>query len=111
MVWLDQLMVYDPATNHWTTRARMPKVRWDAAGATAAGRLHIIGGYGEQPDGRTAVYRTHFVYDPATDTWTTRAPLPTARTRISASRVVVAGKPRIEVVGGSRPGNNLQYIP
>jgi N-acetylneuraminic acid mutarotase len=111
VVWLDRLMVYDPATNQWTTRARMPKVRWDAASAIVAGKLHIIGGYGEQADGRTAAYRTHFVYDPATDTWTTKAPLPTARARIAATRVVVSGKPRIQVVGGDRPANNLQYVP
>lgn len=51
------------------------------------------------------------VYDPATDTWRERAPLPTVRRDLGASRVVVNGEPRIEAVGGARPGNNVQYGP
>jgi hypothetical protein len=46
-----------------------------------------------------------------TNAWATAAPLPTARARIAGSRVVVGGQARIEVMGGSRPGNNLQYVP
>ena len=44
-------------------------------------------------------------------TWTTAAPLPTVRYGVAAMRVFFDGRPRIEVVGGSAPGNNLQYIP
>ena len=39
---------------------------------------------------------THEVYDPASDTWTTAAPLPTGRSGIGAA--VLAG--RIHVLGG-----------
>jgi hypothetical protein len=46
-----------------------------------------------------------------TDRWATAAPLPIARTRIAGTRIVVGGQARIEVKGGSRPGNNLQYVP
>lgn len=55
--------------------------------------------------------RTTTVYDPAIDSWTNKAPMPTARSRIAASRVVVNGKARLEVVGGPGPGNNLAFIP
>ena len=51
------------------------------------------------------------MYDPATNLWTTRARMPTGRAAGAASRVVVNGQARIEVVGGSRPGNNVQFIP
>jgi hypothetical protein len=51
------------------------------------------------------------VYDPVTDAWTRRAPLPSARANISAATVLLNGKPRIEVVGGHAPGNNLQFVP
>jgi hypothetical protein len=37
--------------------------------------------------------------------------MPTARGDFTASRVVVDGTPRIEAVGGARPGNNVQYVP
>lgn len=48
------------------------------------------------------------VYDPATDAWTRRAPLPTPHSGIAASTVLPDGKARIEVVGGIAPGNNVQ---
>lgn len=37
--------------------------------------------------------------------------MPIARISFAGSRVVLNGQPRIEVVGGSRPGNNLAYTP
>jgi hypothetical protein len=37
--------------------------------------------------------------------------MPTLRLGIAATRVVLNGKARIEVVGGPKPGNNLQYLP
>jgi hypothetical protein len=37
--------------------------------------------------------------------------MPNARSRVVASQVFLNGKPRIQVVGGRAPGNNLQYIP
>jgi hypothetical protein len=71
----------------------------------------VIGGLQRNADGTITQVRTTSVYDPATNAWTNRAPMPTMRSRFSASRVVLNGMARIEVVGGSRPGNNLQYMP
>jgi N-acetylneuraminic acid mutarotase len=106
-----ELDVYDPATNQWTTKAPMPRARWLGAGAVVGGKLYVIGGYQRDPDRTIRVVRTTSVYDPTTDTWTTKAPMPTARANMAASRVVLNRQARIEVVGGSRPGNNLQYMP
>jgi N-acetylneuraminic acid mutarotase len=105
------LEVYDPVTNRWTRRARLPQERGSGASAVLGGRLYVMGGRSNFPDGTAGAVRTTSVYDPASNTWGTRAPLPTARSSITGARVVVDGKPRIEVIGGSRPGNNLQYIP
>jgi N-acetylneuraminic acid mutarotase len=108
----NQLDVYDPVTNRWTTRAPMPLRRWLGAGATMAGKLYVIGGYQQNSDGSiTPGVRTMSVYDAATNTWSTKAPLPAARWDVSASRVVLNGQTRIELVGGRRPGNNLAYVP
>jgi len=99
--------VFDPTTNQWTSKASIPEGQFGAAGAVLAGKLYVIGG-------RTPVFtrvRWNSVYDPLTDTWTRQAPLPAARAAIAASRVFRNGQPRIEVVGGTRPGNNLRYIP
>lgn len=51
------------------------------------------------------------LYNPASDTWARRAPLPSPRDSIAATTVLVDGKERIEVVGGGAPGNNIQYVP
>jgi N-acetylneuraminic acid mutarotase len=106
-----QLDVYDPVTNRWTTKAPMPLPRWMAAGVHLGGKLYLIGGLQRNSDFDVTSVRTTSVYDPATNTWTTKAPLPNARHDISARRVVLNGQQRIELVGGRRPGNNLAYIP
>jgi hypothetical protein len=100
------LEVYDPVTNQWTTQGRMPGNRDGGASAVMGDRLHVIGGI---IDGSET--RTHIVYDPAKNVWITKAPLPSsAHARAVAAKVFLNGLPRIEFVGGSRPGNNWQYI-
>ena len=107
-----QLDVYDPVANSWSARAAMPLRRWMAAGATLGAKLYVIGGFQENTDGSiVSAVRTTSVYDPATNSWTNKAPMPSARSGIAASRVVVNGKARLEVVGGAAPGNNLAFIP
>lgn len=100
------LEVYDPATNRWALKAQMPSPRIDAAAAAVNNKLYVIGGF----NGTTQVGRVD-VYDPATNTWTQKASIPRIEPGLSGGRVVVNGQARLEVVGGARPGNNLQYIP
>jgi N-acetylneuraminic acid mutarotase len=105
------LHVYDPATDTWSRQLTNRNARIGAAFVTSGAKLYMIGGYRINADRtRTPLARTD-VYDPTTNTWTSRAPLPTARGNGSAARIVVGGRPRIEFVGGPRPGNNVQYIP
>jgi N-acetylneuraminic acid mutarotase len=107
----NQLEVYDPATNTWTTRAPLPRRRWLGASAALGGELYVISGFIERANGTIEAIRTTSVYNPGTNTWTNRAPFPEAFIGLSASRVLLDGKPRIHVVGGSRPGNNRAYVP
>jgi N-acetylneuraminic acid mutarotase len=76
------------------------------------GKLFVMGGrrYNAAQDAFETLDIT-IVYDPATDAWTRRAPMPSPRADIAASQVRLNGQARIEVVGGSVPGNNLQYVP
>jgi len=106
-----RLTVYDPTTNQFTAKAPVPTPRFEGAYESAGGRLYLFGGRQLNSDGSLTRVQTTSVYVAATNTWITKAPIPTARGSLSASRVFVAGKARIEVVGGSRPGNNLQYVP
>jgi len=106
-----RLAVYDPATNRWMAKRALGQFRYDGAGVTYAGKLYVIGGTRFNADETREVLRANIAYDPTTDRWTNYAPLPSARTGLAGSLVTLNGKPRVEVIGGSRPGNNLQYIP
>ena len=103
--------VYDPSTNQWTTKGTGPLVRRYAAATVLWGRLYLMGGLTWNSVTGWQAVRTTAVYHPLTDKWTTAAQMPTARSNVAASQVDLNGKPRIEVVGGNAPGNNLQYIP
>jgi len=109
----DYVQVYDPATNRWTRKGRPESsARFSAAATVMLSRIYLVGG-ALRLNGTVleAPLRTAVSYDPATDTWTRRADLPSARYGMAASKILVNGLPRLEVVGGPRPGNNLQYIP
>jgi N-acetylneuraminic acid mutarotase len=107
-----QVEVYDPATNRWTLKTDpAPALPSGAAMAVMLSRIHVIGGWGPDGQGGYGPLRTTRVYDPAADRWSNGASLPTGRNAIAAAKVFVAGQPRIEVIGGPRPGNNLQYVP
>jgi hypothetical protein len=99
--------VYDPATNRWTTKrdpTRAPSL--GGGGATEMlSRIYVAGGYSGN------ALRSLWMYDPAVNNWVPRANLPTARHGVAAAKVSINGLPRMEVVGGLRPGNNLQYVP
>ena len=104
--------VYDPVTNQWTPKNPLGLSRPGAGSAVLGGQLYVIGGtrYNAARDGMETLDIT-IVYDPATNVWTRRASMPSARTSIAASKVLLNGKARIEVVGGIAPGNNIQYVP
>jgi N-acetylneuraminic acid mutarotase len=105
------LQLYDPVTNTWVEQATPRALRSGAAFAALAGKLYMAGGIRWNADYTYSEVRATNVYDPATNTWTNKAPLPAPRAFIAGNRVVVSGQPRIAVVGGLRPGNTLQYIP
>ena len=88
--------VYDPATNEWESRAPLPAPTHHAAAAVAAGRLYVIGGY---TGGRLrwTASETVYQYDPARDSWATRAPMPTPRGGLAAAGV----GDRIHALGGT----------
>jgi N-acetylneuraminic acid mutarotase len=103
--------VYDPATNLWTRKAPPPDVMGSAV-VEMHGKLYVVGASVRyHPDETSDTVRTTRVYDPATNTWSTKAPIPSPRFGVVARRVFLQGQALIEVVGGSRPGNNLQYAP
>jgi N-acetylneuraminic acid mutarotase len=79
---------YNPVTDTWTTKASMPTPRSGFAVAVYQNKIYCIGGTTGDSDnfvsGLTGVTE---VYDPATDTWTTKASMPTPRADLCAGVV------------------------
>jgi N-acetylneuraminic acid mutarotase len=92
---------YDPSTNQWTTKAPMPTVRSGAAAAGIDGKLYVVGGNAPCTPNCTPFYDKLEVYDPATNTWATKAPTPGELA--SAAAVAIDGK--LYVIGGSVPNS------
>jgi len=115
----NRVMEYDPTTNRWTqkrawsSQSCLPDFACRVDGPTAImqAHLYVFGHYTAYRSGGTGI----FIYEPLSDTWQSKPLLTTFsywdETRLAADRVFVNGKPRVEMIGGYRPGNNLQYIP
>jgi len=105
------LDVYDPSTNQWQTRAPIPTPGDQLFGTAMLGKFYVISWSSNAPvTSGSPVTIKFYSYDPATNTWTNQAPMPSDRIETTASLVTVSGKTRIDLVGGARPGNNLQFI-
>ncbi len=70
---------YNPATNTWSTRAPLPVLdsgnagRYGGAVEVIDGKLYLVGGWRTSPPLPT---NTLLVYDPAANSWSTKAPMP-----------------------------------
>ena len=88
---------YDPVSNTWTTKAPMPTTRAYLAAGAVGGKIYAIGGFGNNTtlnvDTSLKVVEE---YNPASNTWTTKAPMPTTRSDLAAAEV--GGK--IYAIGG-----------
>ena len=68
----------------WESRAAAPTQRMYAASAVAGGRFYVAGGTSDTED-FTGFLATMDAYDPVSDGWSSRAPMPTARVRAGAA--------------------------
>lgn len=88
--------VYDPETNGWTTKRSMPTPRNHFHASAVGGKIYAFGGrmgsayipYSSNTDVVEA-------YDPASDNWSIRKPMPTARSGVGGTayngKIYVAG--------------------
>lgn len=65
------VFAFDPAKGQWSSRASMPTGRLGCAAGVVGDRIFVLGGKGET----SGVFDINEVYDPATDTWETGAPM------------------------------------
>jgi N-acetylneuraminic acid mutarotase len=113
------LDVYDPVTNKWKALAPMPDARVHAAGVVVGGLLYVVGGLGtdayDQVGNTTQMTtaatapcigscgrRTLFAYNPVTNTWSTKASMPTPRFGLAAAPLPFDGQSHFIAVGGTR---------
>ena len=90
--------MYDPKTDTWTTKTSMPTERKDFAVAVYQNKMYIFGGTTAQSSSETSGYTgVTIVYDPSTDTWETKASMPTPRSSLCANVV----NDRIYLIGGA----------
>ena len=96
---------YDPGKDSWRALAPMLSRRGSTNAVAHGGKIYAIGGAGIHPGSReTSLHParphrsvgTNEVYDPATNTWEARSPMPTARNHAAAGMV----NNKIYVLGG-----------
>jgi N-acetylneuraminic acid mutarotase len=98
---VDTVQIYDVALGTWKWTTPLPVAVNHNMAASANGKLYVFGG---QTSGGGSGLTSGFIdstfeYDPATEQWRSRAPLPVARS--AGATAVVNGK--IYVVGGRPP--------
>ena len=88
---------YNPVTDTWTKKASMPTARSGFATAVYQNKIYCIGGtVGDGESTVSGFTGVNEVYDPTTNSWETKASMPTGRADLCAS--VVDGK--IYLIGG-----------
>ncbi|MDF0652827.1 MAG: kelch repeat-containing protein [Nitrospira sp.] len=97
--------VYDPATDRWASKAPMPVGLHHVGIGVVDRRLYVIGGYRKSGFTVWNPVATVYAYDPATDRWTERASMPTARGALSVTEY----EGKLYAIGGyDRKANNAQ---
>ena len=102
---IDNAWEYDPAADTWKALAPMPIKRGAALASAANGKIYVVGGATSRPGAKDiaitpttpqVVLGTVEEYDPETNTWRERSPMPTPRNHAAIG--TVNGK--IYVIGG-----------
>ena len=72
----DKTEMYDPATDVWTNKTSMPTPRKSFGIAAFKEKIYVIGGLNCTDRNNDVITGLNEVYDPKTDTWQTKAPMP-----------------------------------
>lgn len=112
---IDVTEEYDPVTDTWVFKEPMPTARESFAIATYYNKIYCIGGKqtnvtfenGVWVSSESFILGVNEVYDPETDSWQLKSPLPVTNLGITAS--VVGDK--IYVVGGDQSNELWVYDP
>ena len=92
--------VYDPATDTWENKTPIPTTRSALQANVVDGKIYVIGGQIPSPLGVVNPSSANDVYDPATDTWSKMASIPTPV--MGYASAVLDNK--IYIIGGGKIG-------
>jgi N-acetylneuraminic acid mutarotase len=95
---------YDPTSNRSRERAPLPQPLSHVGLVGLNGKVYVVGGFSDLQADHTGAVSSLLVYDPATDTWRTLAPMKEPRGSVGAS--VANGK--IYAIGGR--GTDLKTV-
>jgi N-acetylneuraminic acid mutarotase len=120
----NEVNAYDPATSTWSTKVSMPTARTDLASGVISGKIYAIGG---ATDARSAVlcslgggtncgfFNKVEEYNPTTNSWSAKAPMPTWRARSSVSPAngklfVIGGNSGLRLTEAYDPATNTWFL-
>jgi len=98
--------VYDPATDRWASKASLPVGLHHVGIGVVDGRLYVMGGYSRSGLSVWNPVATVYAYDPVTDSWAERAPMPTARGALS----VTEHEGKLYAIGGYDRKANISTV-
>jgi N-acetylneuraminic acid mutarotase len=75
---IDRMQIYDTAKNEWSEGTPLPDPVHHHGAALVGGKIYVVGGFHEPFPKRDPIDLT-WVFDPATNHWDKRAPLPAPR--------------------------------
>jgi hypothetical protein len=105
----DDTDIYNPVTGAWTKGAKPPIVLHHIQCVAAQGKVWIMAPYtGSWPNEITSLA---YMYDPATNVWTSKTPLPQSRRRGSAAVVASVDGTKIYVSHGTVGGHETDTNP
>lgn len=102
--WSAAHKVYDPKTNSWGSKAKLPVKLHHVQGVAVGGKIYMIGGLTAWPDGDV---NTVYIYNPATNKWTQGASMGN-RGRGAGAVAVRGGK--IYYAGGLHGGTAVSWF-
>ena len=102
--------VYDPLTDTWENKTEMPTTRQRPITNVVHDKIYIIGGfqYRDLPPPQTTIgLDVNEVYDPKTDSWTIKKPIPITTSNPASATI----DNKIYVIGGFQKNLNQIYDP
>ncbi|TQS32005.1 hypothetical protein Golomagni_07695, partial [Golovinomyces magnicellulatus] len=99
------MQIYDTKYNRWSSAADLPIAVNHPNFASHNGRIYLLGGLADSPDGAWRAFPESWVYDTAKDTWNSIPAMPDQEKRGSAAAGVY--KDVIYLAGGMRTLNPI----